>query len=484
MFFEGTLQDGISTALQQAKQVVCFVTDDGTESQQWENEFLKDDSIRPELESQSVLLRLVAGTEEAGYLEALFPIPKKPTVVVIQNGQLKEYIAAGTTKAEFIRRLGQANQPRTNSNQPSSSPAATITPSGNTSQSNQNTITQPSQSNDALYDEAATAVAPTNSSAPARGNNQSVTAATATEEDKRFTAEQKGKAKATTTDASTEAGDPHRRPDGPPNPEQAHANEIKLRKQQANEERRRILKRIEDDKRARKERDAAERRARALLSADPDANTGTGMEATGETESIPLSTHLSKATSSGGTGNDSTHTHCNLQIRLLDGSTMRTRFPASSTTLSSGVRNWIDSERTDGDTPYSFRVMLAPLPNRAISPGEEAETLQTLGLAPSATLVLVPARHSLAYARGGGILSPVLGAVERICGAIIASVGGWLALFFGGGGGTARGDGGHGRDDIPMENLRRRRDNQLYNGNSLNFEPRKDDDDDGNSNAR
>jgi len=31
-----------------------------------------------------VVLRLVAGTEEAGFLEALFPIPRKPTVVMIQ----------------------------------------------------------------------------------------------------------------------------------------------------------------------------------------------------------------------------------------------------------------------------------------------------------------------------------------------------------------------------------------------------------------
>lgn len=40
--------------------------------------------IRPGLEGSSVILRLPASSEEAGYLEALFPVPKKPTVVVIQ----------------------------------------------------------------------------------------------------------------------------------------------------------------------------------------------------------------------------------------------------------------------------------------------------------------------------------------------------------------------------------------------------------------
>lgn len=103
MFFQGSLQDGISTAVQQAKQVVCFVTgkysqnaflasrnitdvckDEGDESQQWEDEFLTEASVQGPLQSNSIALRLVAGSEEAGFLEALFPVPRKPTLVVIQ----------------------------------------------------------------------------------------------------------------------------------------------------------------------------------------------------------------------------------------------------------------------------------------------------------------------------------------------------------------------------------------------------------------
>ncbi len=69
MFFQGSLQEGINTALQEAKLVVCFVTgpylrplvtflpytvrhftnarqlDGETESQLWENEFLTDESV-------------------------------------------------------------------------------------------------------------------------------------------------------------------------------------------------------------------------------------------------------------------------------------------------------------------------------------------------------------------------------------------------------------------------------------------------------
>ncbi|KAI1427151.1 hypothetical protein F5Y12DRAFT_201713 [Xylaria sp. FL1777] len=460
MFFEGSLQDGISTALQQSKQVVCFVTDDGSESKQWENEFLTDDSIRHGLESQSVILRLPAGSEEAGYLEALFPVPKKPTVVIIQNGQLKEYIAAGTSREEFIRRLSRAI-PSGATSQPSSTPAANPAPS------RQSAPSQPSHNTDSLYDDIQSNVASTSSSVPTQ-ENQAIT----TEEDeekKKSAAEKKGKARAEAEDEARRRVD-ERCGCEPPNPEQAHANEIKLRKQHANEERKRILKRIEDDKRARKEREAEERRARVLLSAEADAGGNSGGNTT-QTPSIPLRERFPKA----GQGD-----HCNLQVRLLDGSTIRTRF-ASDKTLGNDVRKWVDEERTDGDAPYSFRVVLTPRPNKVIEPQEEIKSLLSLGLAPSATLVLIPTRYSIAYARAGSIFSPIIGVFSTLYGAIMSSLGGVFALFFGGGGGGGNTGDNSGHDDVPMENLRaRRRDAQFYNGNSLSFEPRNEDDEENN----
>ncbi|KAK5636880.1 hypothetical protein RRF57_012592 [Xylaria bambusicola] len=415
MFFQGSLQDGISTALQQSKQVVCFVTDNGAESEQWENIFLTDDSIRPGLESSSVILRLLAGSEEAGYLEALFPVPKKPTVVVIQNGQLKEYIAAGTTKEEFIKRLGKSIPlGATQQSQTSSAPTTA------SSQSQRSAPYQPSHTTDSLYDDddIQPTVSSTTSSAHPQGTQP---LAASEEEEKRFTAEQKGKARAEAEDEARRRVN-ERCGCEPPNAEQAHANEIKLRKQQANEERKRILKRIEDDKRARKEREAAERRARQQLSndatAEADSNSGGS--------SIPLRERLPKA----GQGD-----YCNLQVRLLDGSTIRTRF-ASDKTLGTDVRKWVDEERTDGDAPYSFRVVLTPLPNKVIAAQEESKSLLSLGLAPSATLVLIPTPYSAAYARAG-VFSPVFGVFSMLYG--------------------------------------------VYNGIPLTFEPRNEDDDEHNT---
>ncbi|KMQ81978.1 ubx domain-containing protein [Lasius niger] len=64
MFYPGSLQEGISTAVGQQKMVLCFVTskypyamatmphganapfsDEDEESQRWENEFLQDGSV-------------------------------------------------------------------------------------------------------------------------------------------------------------------------------------------------------------------------------------------------------------------------------------------------------------------------------------------------------------------------------------------------------------------------------------------------------
>ncbi|KAI0436508.1 hypothetical protein F4803DRAFT_222413 [Xylaria telfairii] len=435
MFFTGSLQAGISAALQQSKQVVCFVTDDGSESQQWENEFLKDDSIRPGLESQSVILRLTAGSEEAGYLEALFPVPKKPTVVIIQNGQLKEYIAAGTSKEEFIRRISKSAPSGATPSQAS----ASTTPAANPPQNHQPSTT---------------------------------TSTTTGEEEKRLTAEQKkkGKARAEAEDEAKRRVDERCRGCAPTDAEQAHANEVKQRKHHANEERKRILKRIEDDKRARKEREAAERRARTTSLLADDDTTPEASSAAAAAAAEP--THLPKA----GQGE-----HCNLQVRLMDGSTLRSRF-ARSATLGVDVRRWIDAARSDGDdAPYAFRVVLTPRPNKVVEPAEESKSLLSLGLAPSATLVLIPTRYSVAYAGGrrgggGGSSGGIIGIFSSLFGAVMASIGGFFALFFGGGTSS-------GHEHIPMENLRapRRGDAQLYNGNSLNFEPRGEHDDDENT---
>lgn len=52
--------------------------DGDEESQQWETNFLVDDEVQEGLRSGAITLRLVAGSDEAGYLEALVSNLLKP----------------------------------------------------------------------------------------------------------------------------------------------------------------------------------------------------------------------------------------------------------------------------------------------------------------------------------------------------------------------------------------------------------------------
>ncbi|KAI0173623.1 hypothetical protein GGR52DRAFT_572129 [Hypoxylon sp. FL1284] len=503
-FFQGSLQDGISLALQQAKVVVAFVADDGDESKEWENVFLTDDTLRAPLQSKAVVLRLQAGSEEAGFLEALFPVPKKPTIVAIQNGMLKEYIASGTTLEDLVRRVAaslnqvEAQAPTPAQNQPSSSDAPSqaapqvVAQSNNSDDATSVAEGSSSRSEPAVQrqDPQPQNQAGTDTDAQSRARAQALLA----ERRKRVEAEKKAKeAKEKTEKEAKEKAEKeahskqHREVDesnkgqSPDPAERSYAEEVRHRKVQAAEERKRILKRIEDDKRERKEREAQERRTRLLLSTAQDDSASTS-----HTPPIPLSRRQGGGTQGG--------EYCNIQVRLFDGSTLRSRFK-SDATLQNEVRKWIDEERTDDEAPYTFRVLLTPLPNKVIEPTEEIKSLLSLGLTPSATLVLVRARYATAYAGlGTGNL------VQRSCSYIMSIFGSIYSFLFGGIGGMIFGGRGAAHQSTQEEillqdlNARRagsrvrgfqqaedRRDSQLYNGNSLNFEPRRDDDNDGGS---
>ncbi|XXH03138.1 hypothetical protein Hte_009531 [Hypoxylon texense] len=510
VFFQGSLQDGISLAVQQGKAVVAFVTDGEDQSQIWEDEFLTNDTLKLPLESKGLVLRLQAGSEEAGFLEAMFPVPKKPTVVIIQNGMLKEYIGSNATKEDFVRRLAaslnQVAEPTPAQRQTLSDEAQMAARlaahSGNSDEASPVAGGSSSHSNPPEQQQSPQSQAQTDAQAQSRAQ----VAALLVERARRLEVDKK--AKEAKEKADKEARAKQRREATESNEGQSHHNisaaersyaeSVRQRKIQAAEERKRILKRIEDDKRERKEREAQERQARLLLSASQDDATG------GSTSHAPAPIPLSSRRQGGGAqgGGD----FCNLQVRLFDGSTLRARFK-SDATLANEVRRWIDEERTDGegDAPYTFRVLLTPRPNRAVEPTEEIRSLLSLGLAPSATLVLVRARYAAAYAGAdnrGGVVGRGYAYIIGFFSAIYAFLfGGIAGMLFGRGRGG--GDGGaqqqqqqqHG-EEIPLQDLRARRagsrirgfenpedrrDAQLYNGNSLNFEPRRDDDEDGGS---
>lgn len=164
-----------------------------------------------------------------------------------------------------------------------------------------------------------------------------------------------------------------------------------------------------------------------------------------------------------------------LQVRLFDGSTVRSRFAADAPLAR--VRAWVDARRPDGAAPYTFRQVRTPLPNRAIDPADdEAKTLADLGLAPSSTLVLVPVRS---YASAYDAAAEPRGFVAAALAAAAAWLA-WLAALVGLGPAAPRQPA---PADAPAARRRRirgfdnaggtpTRDHQLYNGNSVSARTR------------
>ncbi|KAK1975338.1 UBX domain-containing protein [Colletotrichum cereale] len=473
MFFTGSLQEGIATALQQNKCVFCFVTDEEAESQTWETEYLAESSIAALLQDGAVALRLEKGSEEAGYLAAIFPLPNTPTVVVIKNGNLKEYITAGTSKDEFVRRVttafsgaqGQPAAPRSAA-APAPAPAA--------------------QTTDDLYDETpsnppqAAATGVNTQTAPARPSTSDSSPrgpATPTQEEENAATlravlaeravrleahrkESEQKAKAARAAAAEKA-----ETDNSKQAEQTrnHKEALKKARQDAADEKARILKKIEDD-RAERRAKAAERAAIRNQSSSPKLGEVAAALTRSESSSLAPST----ASASGMTA---------LQVRLLDGSTIRSRFP-NKTTLGKDVRAWVDGERTDGSKePYRFKVVLAPLPSKLIDDTEESKSLTELSLSPSSTLVLAPVGAHVSAYEGSSLGSMAVGFLLLPLTLLQWLWGLILGVFSGLGarGQTAEG----GAEPVTVREQRkgkfsgfanpndRKNDHQLYNGNSV-----------------
>lgn len=203
---------------------------------------------------------------------------------------------------------------------------------------------------------------------------------------------------------------------------------MRKKKQEEKDELERIKARIEANKAERKaqaEAAKAERERLAQTEAEPAASS-----------SIPTSSRGSNAK------------EVNLNVRMFDGATIRSKFPRTAT-LQEDVRPWIDQEfmaraedPNERHPPYYFKQILAPLPSRELSAGEESQSLGDIDLAPSATLVLLPIKgYTDAYAgNSGGIVSGaasgvfgLVGGAIGLAGSAVGFVGNTLYSVVGGG---------------------------------------------------
>ncbi|CAN9231971.1 unnamed protein product [Alternaria alternata] len=510
MFHQGTLQSGITLAIQEQKLVACFVRDDGATSNEWEEEWLKSGWLSNLLAQKAVVLRLEAGSTEAGFLAAFSDISSVPTFVVIQNGQLQVQLKSDATKEDFInsiRRVLGAN-PIPGSSAASSSLPHTSTPEPSDNPTN-------AEAEDDLYGPSEPSIPTPSVPVPAP------------------------------TPSSTKAKGKQRAPEPNPTAPSASASKaqqeardaLRKKKREDAEELARIKARIEADKAARKV-EASLRKAEREKEKNRNATQTSHTTSTPSSSSPPATATAIKSSSSRGSNSATVA----LNVRLFDGRTIRSTFPRTAT-IQSTVRSWIDAEFSkmaqDDENlsgghnklpPYFFRHILAPAPSRELSAGDESVELGEIDLAPSATLVLVPVKgYTDAYSGGGGggitgaatgivggafgLLSSTVGLV----GSTIGSVMGFGAQQEGGSGAGAgsssSGGGGGGRTvgsrptqepthDPVLDQLhpqpqppsagtgtgttmrvrtladqRAREPQQFYNGNQLSTEPRPEDND-------
>lgn len=417
MFHQGTLQSGISLAIQQQKLVACFIhSPSDSTSQTWEEEYLTANTCAGNVCGQvghliaekAVLLKIELGSQEAGFLNAFCPVEEAPAVVVIRDGKVLERIAGSVGREEFVERLGRAvglNEEGEDGEDGAdgaeakedgegevgeSDPLISSTAAGAGADAESNEQTQPSS----------TPTQPPEASAPQQQPpNQANTllaerARRLEAERLRHEADQKAERLARKKAREEEAAAASRHTATTERNEQQKARDAwiyqqKQRKDEAKKEKERVLQQIESDKQ--------ERKAAALRRKE-----GAGGEGTGKGEFSEMLAQSGSRAVATGVRNGS----CALQIRLFDGSSIKGKFAADAD-LATAVRTWIREASPEGgaDIPYSFRQILAPQPSRSIEVGEEGQTLQDLGLAPSATLVLVPVAGGVdAYEGNKGVV--------------------------------------------------------------------------------
>ncbi|KAK2841679.1 hypothetical protein FQN49_006013 [Arthroderma sp. PD_2] len=476
MFYSGDLQSGINQAVREVKQVVCFITDNGGLSYTWESNYLRDERIVRLIAANAVALRLVEGSQEAEFLSTFCPVNESPTLVVIKNGIVREYIAARTEEHMFKRRLIAAledNKPprrmrdaqaqRTSSQGGSPAVSPTTVPAAPAAAGAPVPAARPLPTPPAPAPAPAPAIPVTPVTVPTASPAAPTVSNNVIEPPEEV------------HDNELERREDIREGKRPAEPEAEKKEQVdwrgkqRKRHQQEREERERVLDRIR--------RDNAERKANA------ERQKAAAAVQNESSRKPPLSTQKYR-----------------LQVRLFDGSSIRNTFSPDQT-IGADVRSWLDTKRSDGDTPYTLKHILTPLENKTISLSEEDHSLQELGVGPTATLVMVPIKTyteaysatdtPLPYRVISGGYNLVAGTVGAVAGMVGSALGiGQNPAAVGRGASTPATTAAEesarsrpGRRGSTRNKIRtlhdansEKDDQQFYNGNQLNFEPRKKDD--------
>ncbi|KAL4991558.1 hypothetical protein BDW68DRAFT_143774 [Aspergillus falconensis] len=436
MFFTGTLQEGITLAVQESKAVICFVPDDGETSSTWQEYFQGDEFTRL-LELQSVLLRIAKDSPEAGFLASVCPISKYPTVVVIKNGMLREYIVPDISKDEIRSRLKAAIDDSKPQNQAFASSAPQQSPQQAQEISSSATLAPEPVTT------ASTPAVDTTQNPPTREqSSQAISKSSSGEK---------------TKDISYPSGS------------RMYCVTVPREKEE--------------------EHDAPQPSSKAPEATQTKDTKGKVPIWVTKNESVATASSAPRPKSTPGPPSQ-----YRLQVRLFDGSSVRSTFSPLHT-IRKDVRPWLNNQLEE-KRPYNLKLILTPLPNKTLTIAEEDQALRELISGSTATFVMVPIKTYIeAYSESGSL--PVR-AVSSAYGLITSMVGGavgYIGSFIGSSQSRAslsqpassqssepqasvdatRRPRQWGANIQTLGDQRNGQESQFYNGNQLNFEPRESD---------
>ncbi|KAL4973763.1 hypothetical protein BDW66DRAFT_99150 [Aspergillus desertorum] len=437
MFFTGTLQEGITLAVQESKAVICFVPDGGETSSTWQEEYFQgDEQFTQLLESQSVLLRIPKDSPEAGFLASVCPISKYPTVVVIRNGMLREYIVPIVSKDEFRSRLTVAIDHSNPQSQATASPAPQQSP------------------------QQAQEISPSAARAP-----EAVTTAPAPAVDTTQNPSTRGQSGEPVFTSSGEKVEDIAYPSG----SRTYSATVS-RKQEG-------------------DHDAPEPSSKAQETTQKEDPKGKASLRISKNETSATVSLVPRPTSTPGPPSQ-----YRLHVRLFDGSSVRSTFSPLHT-MRKDVRPWLDSQLEE-KRPYNLKHILTPLPNKTLTIAEEDQALRELISGSTATFVIVPIKTYIeAYSDSGSLpvraASSAYGLVTSVVGGAVGYIGSIIGSSQSRASSSQSASSQSSETQTSVDDTRRLRqwganirtlgdqrdgqDSQFYNGNQLNFEPRQGD---------
>lgn len=427
--------------------------DESDTSQEWEQMLTEDADVRrnrsqylptvanavqlqTKIAQRAVLLRIRAGSEEAGFLSSFTPLKDIPTVIVIRNGMVQLHAhsgqpGGGQVKARLLLLFGST---------------ATNTPLVNTIN-------------------AATPDAPSSPIPSVIGNASQIPplATHATSTTQTSATMSRPPADTTSRPAAAASAPLSTISENIPTSQQTQrVDYMKMqreREQKAKDERERIKQQIKVDREERRRLDQLRKQQESASESSAQSNPA----------AKPKSTQI------------------RVQVRTFDGSTLRQSFEPSST-IAKDIRPWVDTT-SQQTAPYNLKLILTPMPNKNIEAGEEEQSLPDLGIKGSCTLVMVPVQGYVESYSGSGpanlVGSAVSGGFNLFSGTAGALFGGVRSVLGYGQTGedapqtansnTSEAGQGRVRSLADQRAEAAKKDQQFYNGNSTNFQPRKDD---------